>query len=42
MNRLLTPFTNPARVDDLELKHWVKADEADNQGINKIKRGEDD
>ncbi|KAG2202548.1 hypothetical protein INT47_012542 [Mucor saturninus] len=28
---LLTPFTNPARVDDLELKHWVKADEADNQ-----------
>ncbi|KAI9477749.1 MAG: Swr1 complex subunit Swc4 [Benjaminiella poitrasii] len=28
---ILQPFVNPARADDLELKHWIKANEADNQ-----------
>lgn len=32
LGRVLTPFANPARVDDLELKHWIKAEEVDNQG----------
>ncbi|KAI7899663.1 uncharacterized protein BX663DRAFT_520902 [Cokeromyces recurvatus] len=27
---ILQPFTNPARADDLELKHWIKASEVDN------------
>ncbi|KAI8881496.1 hypothetical protein K501DRAFT_253068 [Backusella circina FSU 941] len=28
---LLQPFTNPARSDDLVLKHWVKESEVENQ-----------
>ncbi|KAI9347510.1 hypothetical protein BD770DRAFT_446490 [Pilaira anomala] len=38
----LTPFTNPARVDDLVLHHWIKSDEAENQVIDIIEYTEED